>query len=252
VAEGSARGLHLLRWLLVSGAMLLWPAIAWSASESDIALFSSSSGAPPNIMLLLDDSGSMDDDPSWCTGGSGGGGRGGRSGGTTTCDDDGGGGFGGRGRGRGGQRGGGGTGGNDTCTEPDDPTVDCRPKWEIMRDAAINMVQTMNPPDGVGGYAENVRFGIFMFDDSHHGGMLIEPIASNNTGAIINALQTKIDANGSTPLGGTIVDIGRYFAGAQKWGSGGTALPKFGTLAYAASAPEPTSEQNVGTPMDLS
>lgn len=237
-----------LFWLLAGAALLLSPLGAQAAGESDIALFSSSSGAPPNIMLLLDDSGSMADEPGWCTGsGYGGGGLGGRrgGGGGGTCGNDGNGGFGRFGRGGGWRRGGGGT-----CTEPD-PTLDCRPKWEIMRDAAINMVETLNPPDGAGGYAENARFGIFMFDDDHNGGMLIVPIADDNTADVIDALQNDIHPNGSTPLGGSLVDIGRYFAGPQGWGSGLTALPLFGSLPYAASAPEPTHEQNVGTPMDL-
>ena len=71
-----------------------------------------------------------------------------------------------------------------------------------MRDAAISLVETINPADGIGGYAENARFGVFMFDDDHNGGMLIEEIASDNTASVINALNTQISANGSTPLGG--------------------------------------------------
>jgi type IV pilus assembly protein PilY1 len=198
--------------------MLTDPAVA---GQSDLALFSTSSGAPPNVMLLLDDSGSMEDRPSWCSGGS---------------SDQ---------RRRRWRRGGG-----DSFSwrgDDPDPSLDCREKWEIMRDAAIDLVQDQNPANGDGTYDQKVRFGLFMFDDDGNGGMLIESIADDNTEDVVDALRNDISTGGATPLGASLVDIGRYFAGSVGYGT----LPKFGGLDYAASSPFST-EQTVADIMDLS
>ncbi|MGI9646449.1 MAG: pilus assembly protein, partial [Ilumatobacteraceae bacterium] len=118
--------------------------------------------------------------------------------------------------------------------------------WEIMRDAAIDLVESTNPADGTGGFDQNVRFGIFMFDDDHNGGMLVEAIANDNTDDVLHALNNDIHPGGSTPLGGTLIDIGRYFAGGTGYGT----LPKFGDLDYSADDPFST-EQTTADVIDL-
>ena len=216
------RGARRLQVLLALVFALLMTDPAF-AGRSDLALFSTSNGAPPNVMLLLDDSGSMDDEPSWCSGGN---------------NDQ-------RRRRRRNRRG----------RNNDDSwswygggaaELDCRPKWQIMRDAAIDLVQSTNPADGEGGHEQNVRFGVFVFDSDHHGGMLLEAIANDNTDDVIATLQDDIDTGGSTPLGGSLIDAARYLAGSTGYGT----LPKFGTLSYAATTPF-DDEQTVADVMDL-
>jgi hypothetical protein len=121
---------------------------------------------------------------------------------------------------------------------PDDDDQDCDEsgiycKWEMARDVLLDVVSTINYPDGEGGYVQNARFGVFLFDKDKYGGRLIIPIANDNTGALLSRVENMIgfeksnaDINSGTPLGPALVDVGRYFAGAYGWGT----LPKFGTL----------------------
>jgi type IV pilus assembly protein PilY1 len=139
---------------------------------------------------------------------------------------------------------------------PDDDNQDCDEsgiycKWEMARDVLLDVVSTINYPDGEGGYVQNARFGVFLFDKNKYGGRLIVPIADDNTGALLSRVENMIgyeksnaDINGGTPLGPALVDVGRYFAGAYGWGT----LPKFGTLDMQIN---PKSEPSVPSPIDF-
>ena len=141
----------------------------------------------------------------------------------------------------------------DNCKnfDPNNPCLDPRDKKVQAREAIRVLVETVNPPDGSGGYVENARFGVMKFnaekvtDDELaalpapntglglKGGQLWFPIASGNTGHIIafaEATKTPkfdgIPQAGGTILGNQLVDAGRYFMGENQWGE----LPLFGQL----------------------
>jgi type IV pilus assembly protein PilY1 len=110
----------------------------------------------------------------------------------------------------------------------------CDLKWEMARDVLLDIVAGVNPPDGTGGYEQNARFGVFLFDKYEFGARLIVPIEDGNTGFLLNRVANMdgnkndpgADINSGTPLGQALVDVGRYYAGTDGWGS----LPKFGNL----------------------
>jgi type IV pilus assembly protein PilY1 len=146
----------------------------------------------------------------------------------------------------------------DLVGEDDSNDEECDPaayycKWEMARDVLIDVVRAVNPPDGNGGYVQNARFGVFLFDSDRWGGRLIVPIRDGNTGTLINRVAnmdgTKNnppsgDINSGTPLGIALTDVGRYFAGAPGWGY----LPVFGPSQMTDSyGPEP----NVPSPIDV-
>ena len=127
--------------------------------------------------------------------------------------------------------------GCDSCTED---------KWVIAQQVIRDIVPSVNPPDGKGGYIQNARFGLFFFDEDELGGRLVIPIEDGNTGALIarvNAMTVSNDIPGGTPLGASLTDVGRYFAGPLGWGS----LPPFGTLPVSI---ESRNEPSVPSPMD--
>ncbi len=90
-------------------------------------------------------------------------------------------------------------------------------KKDIAISALTNLITTINPSTGVGTYQENARFGLFTFRDD--GGKLEQEIAANNTQAVINAITTHGTTSVGTPLNGAILDVARYFASGEAWGT---------------------------------
>ena len=70
-----------------------------------------------------------------------------------------------------------------------------------------NLVNSINPDDGSGGYEENVRFGVAQFP-----GNVLAAIGPNNKAEVLTDI-ASVGASGSTPLWETLLDVGRYFAG---------------------------------------
>lgn len=114
----------------------------------------------------------------------------------------------------------------------------CTNKWDSAVEAVIGFVQTVNPPDGAGGYVQNARLGLMAFQNSCStpGGRLVVPIGPNSEAAIINAVQSTLGpSTGCTPLGAVLTDIGRYLAGSDGFGT----LPLWGTLSGDTSDASP-------------
>jgi type IV pilus assembly protein PilY1 len=178
--------------------LFVWVMLAGShaqAQSTDLTAFEST-GAAPNIAIVLDTSGSMNKNPSGCSSG---------------CDS----------------------------------------KYDTARDAIATLVTTVNPPDGSGGYENNARFGLFSFSGPKYscGAYLHVAVDDDTTADIVATLPTMEQAcNGpkgicgyppnyaqSTPLGATLVDIGRYFAGSHGWGT----FRKWGDLSTDHDSPSP-------------
>jgi type IV pilus assembly protein PilY1 len=102
-------------------------------------------------------------------------------------------------------------------------------KWMMAKDAVLAMVPQVNPPDGMGGYVENARFGVFFFDGNEHGARPVLPIRDDNTATVLARMQAMNldDVPGGTPLGAALTDVGRYFMGPDLEWNG---LPAYGQL----------------------
>ncbi|MFQ5513572.1 MAG: pilus assembly protein [Myxococcota bacterium] len=84
------------------------------------------------------------------------------------------------------------------------------------------VIDTVNPddPGEPFGYHEKVRFGLaqFMSGSKPKGGFVKVPITDGNKTTVMSAISNMV-GNTWTPLSETLVDIGRYFAGANGLGS---------------------------------
>lgn len=130
----------------------------------------------------------------------------------------------------------------DTSGSMDNPPSSCSgfgcdSKLTIAKDAVETLVTTVNPPDGSGGYENNARFGLFGFGgvSTKPGALLYVPIDDDTNQAVIDALLTIAKSSIGTPLGGVLLDIGRYFAGSYGWG----AMETWGSVSSDVSAPSP-------------
>ncbi len=92
-------------------------------------------------------------------------------------------------------------------------------KIDIAKSALNTLITTVNPPDGSGGYTENARFGLFIFQS--YGGELVTPITSGNTATIIADVANQGAPGGyGTPIDGAALDVMRYFSGStETWGT---------------------------------
>jgi type IV pilus assembly protein PilY1 len=90
-------------------------------------------------------------------------------------------------------------------------------KKVIAINALDALVKLVNPSTGPGTYTENARFGLFTFRDD--GGQLDEPISSGNTAAVLTAINGHATTSVGTPLNGSILDVARYFAVGESWGT---------------------------------
>ncbi|MDH3211241.1 MAG: PilC/PilY family type IV pilus protein [Myxococcales bacterium] len=109
-------------------------------------------------------------------------------------------------------------------------------KDDIARATLTALVQTVNPPDGSGGYEENARFGLFIFSgNGTRGGELLVPIADDNTQAMLDGIAGQGSTSVGTVIARASVDAGRYAAGSDGWGS----LPVWGDKAGETLAGNP-------------
>lgn len=104
----------------------------------------------------------------------------------------------------------------------------------VARDTFKGLVSAVNPPDGSGGFEENVRFGLSRFPGGDKGGRwsshpyyagcvganVLEPFESGNEQAILDALdlmasRIEVDSRSGdgTCLSEALLDLGHYFAG---------------------------------------
>ena len=98
-------------------------------------------------------------------------------------------------------------------------------KDDIARAALTSLVLAVNPPDGSGGYEENARFSLFIFSgDGTRGAELLVPIAPDNTQDMLDGIAGQGSTSVGTVLARGAVDLGRYAAGSDGWGS----LPVWG------------------------
>ena len=78
------------------------------------------------------------------------------------------------------------------------------------------VIDGVNPDLGTG-YEENVRFGLAQFD-TFRGGYLRVPIGPGNKSTLMGEIDNVYPSTW-TPIGETLVDIGRYYAGTNGLGS---------------------------------
>ncbi|MFQ5698114.1 MAG: pilus assembly protein [Myxococcota bacterium] len=92
-------------------------------------------------------------------------------------------------------------------------------RLQAAKSMITQVIDQVDPDDGMGGYTENVRFGLSRFDSKNFdGGFVNVPISSGNKNNVKSGI-SSIQGNTWTPLSETLVDIGRYFAGSNKLGS---------------------------------
>lgn len=110
-------------------------------------------------------------------------------------------------------------------------------KKSIAISALTSLITTVNPLISGTTYEENARFGLFTFRSD--GGLLGQSISSGNTQAVLNAIATHGTTSVGTPISASTLDMARYFAANEQWG----------TLASWGSR---TSEPAVTNPFDYS
>ncbi|HTO69663.1 MAG TPA: PilC/PilY family type IV pilus protein [Myxococcota bacterium] len=102
------------------------------------------------------------------------------------------------------------------------------------KQALTNLVNAIN----IDGQTPRVKFGLARYQSSGNGGYVLIPPDLNNKTALLAAI-ASVPASGGTPLSETLVDIGRYFAGADKLGD----YPQYsystsGATVSASAAPQ--------------
>jgi Tfp pilus tip-associated adhesin PilY1 len=96
-------------------------------------------------------------------------------------------------------------------------TQDCR-KRDLAGKAIRDLVTTVNPPDGQGGYVNNVRFGFSIF--TKDASRLLVPVGDDTTQAIVDwvtlpdipTAADNLNSMGGNSHGLAIMDAARYFA----------------------------------------
>jgi Tfp pilus tip-associated adhesin PilY1 len=86
------------------------------------------------------------------------------------------------------------------------------------RQAITNLVNDVN----VDGLPPKVKFGLARYSENagdDNGGYVIVPAALNNKATLLDAITNQLPASGNTPLSETLVDVARYLAGADKFGT---------------------------------
>ena len=110
-------------------------------------------------------------------------------------------------------------------------------KKQIAISALTNLITTVNPLISGTTYEENARFGLFTFRND--GALLNQSISAGNTQAVLNGISSHASSSVGTPVSGSILDVGRYYAAGEAWGT----LDAWGTR---------TSEPAVTNPFDFS
>jgi type IV pilus assembly protein PilY1 len=99
----------------------------------------------------------------------------------------------------------------------DEPT---QTRLQAAKEMTNQVVDAVNPDDGTGGYTENVRFGLSRFHASspYNGGFVSVPVAPNNKNTVKTGVN-NITGVTWTPLSESLVDIARYYAGTEGFGT---------------------------------
>jgi Tfp pilus tip-associated adhesin PilY1 len=85
------------------------------------------------------------------------------------------------------------------------------------KDAVAQLVDATNQD----GYPAKVKFGLARYDSGSNGGYVVVPAALDNKTTLLSTLNDPnlMPASGGTPLSETLVDVARYFGGADTLGS---------------------------------
>jgi type IV pilus assembly protein PilY1 len=114
--------------------------------------------------------------------------------------------------------------------------------------ALVNRVNPYDPQPGPGPREVNARLGLMTYVDN--GASVEVPVSDTSSDAIITAVDALGSRSVGTPIGGSILDAGRYYAGTHQWdkdGAGGNAgLPLWGDIT-SVSPPETV----LADPIDL-
>ncbi|MGI9644724.1 MAG: pilus assembly protein, partial [Ilumatobacteraceae bacterium] len=104
--------------------------------------------------------------------------------------------------------------------------------------ALVNKVNPYSPPPGPGPREVNARFGLMTYVD--RGASVEEPISNTSSDNIITDVGGLGSRSVGTPIGGSLLDAGRYYAGTNGWdkdGAGGNAgLPLWGDITSVSPA----------------
>ena len=106
-------------------------------------------------------------------------------------------------------------------------------KADIADAAIVNLIESINPLISSGVHEENARFGLFGF--RANGGQLHSSIVAGNTTNVVAQIKGGSSTNVGTPLNGSILDVGRYFASGSPWGT----LPGWGSRSGEAPVTDP-------------
>jgi type IV pilus assembly protein PilY1 len=106
-------------------------------------------------------------------------------------------------------------------------------KKSIAIDSLTNLIETVNPLISGTTYEENARFGLFTFRGD--GGLLNQAIGPNNTYSVLEAIRNHGTTSVGTPLSASILDVARYFAANEPWGT----LPAWGSRSYEGAVANP-------------
>lgn len=108
----------------------------------------------------------------------------------------------------------------------------CISRRAIARDAIQIFVDEINPiVSGV--RQENARLGLMTYRAK--GSTVEVPLGLSTSDAIKTEVANLTSRSVGTPIAGSILDVGRYFAGSQQWGT----LPLWGTLTDESTQPDP-------------
>ena len=121
-------------------------------------------------------------------------------------------------------------------------------KKDIAIEALTDLIEAVNPLISGTTYEENARFGLFTFRDD--GGLLNQAIGPNNTQAVIDAIDNHSTSSAGTPLNGSLLDVARYFAANETWGT----LPGWGSRSNEPNVtnPRPGARFRAGAPVRTS
>ncbi|MFI5314880.1 MAG: pilus assembly protein [Myxococcota bacterium] len=104
--------------------------------------------------------------------------------------------------------------------------------------AAKQAITTLVNNVNLNGLPDKVKFGLARYSTSGNGGYIVVPPTLGNKTVLLSTI-AGLPATGGTPLSETLVDVGRYLAGADKLGS----YPQYnrdtnGNTVAASSAPQ--------------
>lgn len=104
--------------------------------------------------------------------------------------------------------------------------------------ALVNKVNPYDPQPGPGPREINARLGLMTYVS--HGASVEVPVSDTSSDSIITSAAGLGSRSVGTPVGGSLLDVGRYYAGTHQWdkdGAGGNAgLPLWGDITSISPA----------------